>query len=213
VGLGVWKAQPKMAQSKTGQPIPAATSATVEVISNPPGAMVLINGARQALLTPNKFAVARAPEVQLRVEKDGFKPREGKVVFAAEENYRLLELTLQPEAGSLEVRTNATEASWFFDNQPAGDGSGTFRQSDIPPGVHTLRVEGKGFAIKEQQVQIESRQRAVFEWALKKSRRSSTTAAEAAPEAVAAKPAAEAPPPAEKPKPVADEVGKELFGH
>src|SRR4030095_10671636 len=125
---------------------PAATAATINVVSNPPGAMVLINGERQEHLTPYVFSVARAPEVHLRIEKEGYRPREGKVVFAANETQRLLEITLHLEGGSLEVRTNATEATWFFDNQPAGDGSGTFKQPNIPPGLHALRVEAKGFA-------------------------------------------------------------------
>jgi serine/threonine-protein kinase len=150
-------------------PPPAVAPALdLQVVSNPEGAVVLLDGKRQALRTPSLFHVARAPSVRVRIEKLEFSPWEETVAIGADERERSIEVTLQPlkVAGALEVRTNVTEASWKLDGQPAGDGTGAFKRDELSPGPHTLSVEAPGFLPRQESLLVKPQQLATLEWIL-----------------------------------------------
>jgi serine/threonine-protein kinase len=174
------------------KPMPATTAAPVElppvelqVVSEPQGAFVIIDGKKQSLLTNNVYKVPRARSYTVRVEKAGFDPYEEKVQLADGQTQLALNPALHPSklpAGGLVVRTNVKKASWKLDGGDVGDGSGTLAVKDLAPGSHRVSVNAKGYQLKEESLEVKSKDTASYDWSL-------TAVATSAPHHHGAKPA------------------------
>jgi serine/threonine-protein kinase len=150
-------------------PPAAAPHVSLQVLSNPGGAAVFVDGKKQPLLTPYTYDLPYAPNLKLRVELPGYAAYEENVALAAGETAHAVVATLQPlnlPGGQLQVRSNAKKATWTLDGKPVGDGSNLLKVADLPPGHHTLRIEAKGFDPREEPIDVQSRQLASFEWNL-----------------------------------------------
>jgi eukaryotic-like serine/threonine-protein kinase len=141
----------------------------LQVVSDPPGAIVIIDGKKQALVTPTLFRVPRARRYVVRIEKDGWRPHQETVELADGESQRAVSTSLQPAQaprGELLVRTGAKRASWQLDGAAVGDGSGVLALKDVPAGIHKIAVEAKGFARREETVVVSANQLSPLEWTL-----------------------------------------------
>jgi len=142
---------------------------TLQVVSDPPGAVVLIDGKKQALRTPSLFKVERKDKLAVRVEKDGFRPYEEAVTVAADETEKAVVATLastRVAGAQLRVRTNVKKATWKLDGQPVGDGTGMLALKDLTPGQHQVAVEAKGFDPKQEAVELSPNGLAALDWTL-----------------------------------------------
>jgi serine/threonine protein kinase len=150
----------------------------LQVVSNPVGASVEIDGKPQALRTPSTYRVARADHLRVRVSKPGFTPREEAVELLRGETQHAVELKLEETAapfGTLKVRTNVIRASWSLDGAAVGDGRGELAVDRIAPGDHRLRVEARGFQPREEHVTIAAHEQASLEWQLVSAKRQHST--------------------------------------
>jgi serine/threonine protein kinase len=141
----------------------------VQIITDPPGARVTIDGERQALRTPAQFRVARAPSLAIRLEREGYRTHEQLLELPADEQHPSLLVSLRPlvpEAGALHIRTNARVASWTVDGAAASDRAGTLDLAEVTPGPHRVRVEANGFDAHEEQVDVTAGRRTAREWTL-----------------------------------------------
>ena len=149
----------------------AATAAVaLQVVTNPPGATVHLGGAKQLFVTPSTYQVARAPQVALRLELDGYRAHEESLAIGPAETARVIRVTLQglrPAAGSLEIRSNVMHATWHLDGKPVGDGTGVLRLDAVPPGPHQLAVGAAGHEPRTEVVEVLAGQRLERGWTLK----------------------------------------------
>jgi hypothetical protein len=163
-GLRKSRSNAEPARAAEGAPI------DLQVISNPPGAVVFIDGARQALRTPNTFRLPRKPSYALRLERDGHEAHEETVHIAAGESARAVEAALTPvrlPAGRLAARTNARKATWILDGKTVGDGTGALSLAQVAPGKHTLAVEAKGYERREETIELRPNELVTLEWSQK----------------------------------------------
>jgi hypothetical protein len=72
-----------------------APMVALQVISDPPGATVIIDGERQKLVTPYVYNVLHASELTLRVELDGHRAHEQVVRLAAGESEKIVQVDLE----------------------------------------------------------------------------------------------------------------------
>src|SRR5262249_33457412 len=161
----------------------------LQVLSTPAGAAVVINGKRQALLTPSIFRIPRAAELLVRLETEGYRPFVQKVTLLPGESEKALKVTLEPErppSGQLHVRTNAPSASFHLDGKSVGDGRGALDLDEVEPGVHTLSVLAPGFRPREEPVEVKAATVASIEWQLSPLARRPHRPARAAPTSKAA---------------------------
>jgi len=161
-----------MKPGKRAEPVERAAAApmiALQVITDPPGADVLIDGKRQPLKTPQVFNVARAAHLTVRVEKADYAPQTQAVPLGADEVAKALDLKLAPlhaPSGHLQVRVpGARKASWFLDGKPTGDGSASL-SATLPAGPHKLRVEVAGFLPREETIDLQPQQTETLEWVL-----------------------------------------------
>jgi hypothetical protein len=66
----------------------------LQLLSDPPGATVILDGQRQALLTPYVFELPQAPSVRVRLELTGYRPHEQTVDFRPGERQKALRIAL-----------------------------------------------------------------------------------------------------------------------
>ncbi|MBI5482302.1 MAG: serine/threonine protein kinase [Deltaproteobacteria bacterium] len=148
---------------------PVATSATVQVESEPTGAAVFVDGRREGV-TPARLPVARQRAVRLRLERDGYQPFEESLTLGANETGRLVRAALvaaTPAGGRIVVKTNVKKATWKLDDRPVGDGTGQLSLADVPPGSHNLSVESEGHERRAGPVEVTPRGLASVVWDLK----------------------------------------------
>jgi serine/threonine-protein kinase len=159
-------------RGKSASPSPAAAAAPqlvdVQVVSDPPGGEVTIEGKKQTLRTPNIFHVPRAPLLHVHVEAEGYHPFDTTVTFAEGETEKATLARLEPliVPGRLSVRTNAKKATWTVDGKPAGNGGAVLELEAVTPGTHKIHVEAPGFDPREESLAVRPRELASFEWTL-----------------------------------------------
>jgi hypothetical protein len=149
---------------------PAPVEIVLQVVSEPPGAVVTIDGKRQELLTPSAFTLARAPRFAVKVELEGYRPYEETVTLGATDTARALKaalVSLKGPAGRLSVRTNAPKGSWKLDGAPVGDGAGVLSLDEVAAGPHRVAFEAPGFEPKDETVEVVARGVASLAWELK----------------------------------------------
>jgi serine/threonine protein kinase len=96
--FGAWMAIDRLRGDRANVVAPA--EASLQVLSEPPGASVILDGRAQALLTPYVFKVPAAPRIQVRLELAGYVPHEETVTFSAGEKEKALRVVLAPVAGA-----------------------------------------------------------------------------------------------------------------
>jgi hypothetical protein len=146
----------------------ASAEVALQVISTPPGAVVTIAGQRQALLTPNVYRVPRAPALAVRIELDGYRPREEQLTLASGEHERALRVELAPlvaPTGRLAARVDARHALFLVDGKPVGHDVDQVA-IELQPGTHTLRIEAKGFAPLERPIEVRAHETLDANWTL-----------------------------------------------
>jgi serine/threonine protein kinase len=141
----------------------------LQVVTDPTGARVTIDGEQQTLLTPYTYEVPRGSKLKVHVELKDYAPQDQDVPFTDGQNEQSIRVALQPlklPGGQLRVRLNTKKASWTLDGKPAGNGSGLLEVADLAPGQHKVRAEAKGFDVKEDMIEIQSRQFSTTDWNL-----------------------------------------------
>ena len=150
---------------------PAAPPAVVElqVLSDPSGAQVTINGKMEPLLTPSLYRLEQARTFSVRVELAGFVPREESIELLPSESAKALKVSLSPvprPTGRLEVRTAARSARWELDGKDVGNGSGVLHLERIEIGPHDLSVAASGFQTRRGRVEVSAGESSPVSWVL-----------------------------------------------
>jgi hypothetical protein len=116
-------------------------SATLTLVSDPPGAAVAINGIPRGT-TP--CVVDRIPEGEATVDirADGFIDVSQTVKLAAGE-MQTLNIPLSPKPARLVVTSRPSGARVYVNNERRGDTPLTL--ADLPPGAYRVRVEQDGY--------------------------------------------------------------------
>jgi serine/threonine-protein kinase len=92
--FGLWMAVERL-RAQPSPPVAAQDQVTLQVLSEPPGAAVILDGRRQALLTPYVVQVPRARQVEVRLELPGYAAHQETVPFADEEREKAVRVVLQ----------------------------------------------------------------------------------------------------------------------
>jgi TonB family protein len=119
-----------------------AAVAGLHVVTEPPGAAVLLDGAevgRSPLALPS---VAPGSHT-LRVSREGFAPAELSFVLQPGMTLAPFRFVLQPVTAALEVRSDPAPASVLVDGK--GVGETPLAGVLLAPGLHEVRVERPGF--------------------------------------------------------------------
>jgi len=145
----------------------AATPYQLWIMTDPPGATLVVDGRAQAAVTPTRLELEK-PEAVIRVEKDGWRSRDELVRFTAEQHQRTLDWRLEALPAEIHARTNAGNASWILDGNPVGSGERLDVQA-ITPGHHTLRVEARGMRAHEETIALGAAERSTLVWPLQPS--------------------------------------------
>ncbi len=137
VALGAWLAlRPK----KQIVPEPALTAIYFEIRTSPPGATILMGGAK---LGASNSQLHLAPgQYQLTAQKDGYEPATIPVNLQAA-SPSPFNVTLNPLPTSLHLFTPFTTGNLYMDDKPAETlpSDGQVAISSLQPGKHTLRIE------------------------------------------------------------------------
>jgi serine/threonine protein kinase len=140
--------------------VQASPTGRFVLVSDPSGAEVYINGQKHPETTPTDVTgVTRGQRTMIELRKPGYKPWSDRLSLALDEEKRVVNATLVLEApppGTLEVKTNVKQATFFLDGNKVGDKQSDLALKDIASGVHILRVEAKGYAPTDRTVQIVS---------------------------------------------------------
>jgi len=134
------------------------------VVTDPPGAKLIVDGRRHGAPTPARLVLS-SPEVAVRVEKDGFRARDELVRFSPEQHQRTINWRLDALPAELHARTGAADAAWLLDGTPAGTGA-LLDLPSVAPGRHTLRVEARGMQPREEALTLAAGQKSALEWPL-----------------------------------------------
>ena len=163
---------------------PVATEVALDVSSDPPGAIVLIDGRAQSQPAPGRFGVPRAHEVVVRMEKPGYRPHDELVHLDDGANSKTVVAHLEPLPGLLRAKASARDTAWTLDGAAVGVGA-ALSLHQLAAGPHRLRAEAKGFEPREELVRLDPGATTAVEWELQPSarRRRGATRPSAVPDA------------------------------
>jgi formylglycine-generating enzyme required for sulfatase activity len=133
------------------------TGGTVKIISNPPGATVVIDGVVMGRTPWNKPMVPGTYYVGLEFE--GYQPVSRSVAVEAGKEATVFE-RLQAERGFIHVAASGfinvmvtpADAVVTIDGRPAGVG----QQGPLSDGKHVVRVEAPGYAPREKAIMVQN---------------------------------------------------------
>jgi serine/threonine protein kinase len=164
-----------------GAPTPAkrvdarAARALVKVSTEPPGATVFLDGEQQERATP--LEVERAPgKVALKVALPGFSVIEARLDLKPGPNAFSYRFERAPPdkpgstTGSLVVRTNVRQATFFLDDAIVHQGS-TLKLDRVAAKAHELKIAARGKQTVVQSITIRPNTKLELELKLKKRRR------------------------------------------
>ena len=123
------------------------------ISSTPPGAEILLDGARSGATTPvtlDALPVARLHEVTLTLA--GFAPRTFGAVRVVEDSVVELAHTFSREMHSLKISSEPAGAAIFLDG--ANVGETPYIVAQVASGSHTLRLVKEGFAEATQTIEV-----------------------------------------------------------
>jgi serine/threonine protein kinase len=92
--------------SRTPAPTPEA-QVQLQVITEPAGAVLSIDGARQVFVTPSTYQTKRADRLTLRFELEGYETHEQLVPIAANESAKVVRAQLQKVGGAAATQPTA----------------------------------------------------------------------------------------------------------
>jgi serine/threonine-protein kinase len=124
-------------------PAPAARG-TVNVISDPPDATIMVNGEQQIAKTPSSLSLAPG-DYHIGVLKQGFEPYRSEVIVTPGHSARI-NATLQPVPagdGWVWARSVPKGAEIFVDGSPTGQR--TPARLDLPAGLHVVSFRLAGY--------------------------------------------------------------------
>ncbi len=119
----------------------AKADGLLEVVSNPPGAAVTVDG-RFRGEAPVKFAVTPDREHRITVMKAGYAPGKAKATAAPDE-VTSIAVQLTPELATVNLVTEPADAELLVDGQPAGNAT---QKLSLPTHEHELIVRAPGYA-------------------------------------------------------------------
>jgi hypothetical protein len=133
----------------------ASAPALLEVVTEPPGATVLVGGVQQPEPTPTLVELPAVPGDHHRLELRlaGHRPFDGDVVVRAGERLRY-ERPLEPMHASLRVATEPAGAQVSLDGKPLGVSPLSLAGLPADGATHTLRLERDGFLPVDVPVQL-----------------------------------------------------------
>lgn len=142
-----------LAASRVSHAQGVAPRITIE--SNPPGALVYVDGAVQGQSGPNFKVRINKGQHKIRLELDGHKPVEQTVMISAAQK---LSFNLEKAPARLDVKFLATNDSArggdiYIDGTPAGN---VPQQVDIPPGRHLIEIKKPGHKVYTETVEVKA---------------------------------------------------------
>jgi hypothetical protein len=126
---------------------------TARITSTPPGAEILIDGARSGATTPatlEALSVARLHDVTLTLA--GFAPRTFGAVRVVEDSVVELAHAFSRETHSLKISSEPAGAAIFLDGANVGETPNIVAQ--VASGSHTLRLVKAGFAESTRTIDV-----------------------------------------------------------
>ncbi len=170
---------PPPAPAAAGRPEPARLQATVEIVTHPAGAEVIVDGRRQSTLTPSRFSFAHG-EHKVSLRKHGYRtmertvnvgrntPPRMTVELVAEKAQRSEASILEPrgDIGRVVVRTQPPGATVLVNGQATNYRSPV--NFALAPGKYKITVERDGFASETREVVVRKNQMIQFEAELKR---------------------------------------------
>lgn len=130
-------------------PVPGAATGTIEIDSQPAGALVTVDG-RDLGQAPQSIEL-RGGSHEVRVRKEGFEPfaRDVHVVPG-----RTLEVSAQltHEAPRLRVDADVPGATVFLDHKPFG--KTPLEARPVTPGSHRVNVTAEGYEMYSQTIEV-----------------------------------------------------------
>ncbi len=139
---------------------------SLTVQSEPPGAEVIING-QSAGTTPINGKVLPQGEYSITVRRRGFRAEERALTVVGGKTYVLSprltpgsdeDPALKVQPGMIDVSAPQRGLMVFVDGEPVA--TTPVGQLEVPAGLHTISVEGKGFPTYEERVEVVSGQTA-----------------------------------------------------
>ena len=123
-------------------PQPAPGAVQVDVRTNPPGAVIRVNG---KIRGTSDFRLEVEPGTyQIEATLDGYGPVSTSLT-AGPQSAAPLELTLQPLAQTVRIITDLTEGQATLDDQPPRDlQEGQLVFDSVEPGKHNIRLSSRG---------------------------------------------------------------------
>ena len=121
-----------------------AARGTINVISDPPDATIMVNGEQQIAKTPSSLSLAPG-NYHIGVLKQGFEPYQGEVSVTPGQSARI-NATLQPIPagdGWVWARSVPKGAEIFVDGSPTGQR--TPARLDLPAGLHVVSFRLAGY--------------------------------------------------------------------
>lgn len=137
-------------------------SGTFEVVTNPSGAHVIVNGIDRGV-TPCTLERMREGEFKLSLRLTGYKPFTQTLAVTAGERIPL-SISLEPLPAGLTVTTLPTSARVYINGTYRGDSDLTL--SDLSPAAYTVRVEKVGYAPMTRTIALKSGDAQVEEFRL-----------------------------------------------
>jgi serine/threonine protein kinase len=134
---GAWLVLGNRSSEPTSPPLAVVQTSAIEVRSEPPGAMIFVDGEPTGMLTPNVVRnVAVGKNVTIKVTKSGFFPEE-RAALAAANSAEAVNFTLKASYGTVRFTGVPKDARIYVDDQLVNNSN----PLELPLGEHQLRVE------------------------------------------------------------------------
>jgi serine/threonine protein kinase len=127
-------------------------SASIHVLSSPPGAMVFIDGEPSGLATPAVLkGLKPGRSIALRVDKAGYQAKEEHITVTKDQaqprSFQLL-----PSGGQIRFAGAPAGARVYVDDVAVGDDA--TRAIEVPVGSHRIRLEARGTLVYSRIIQV-----------------------------------------------------------
>jgi len=127
------------------KPETVTATGSIAVKSDPPGALVFVDGKRHKDPTPTEIkGLAAGKKYKIRMEKEGFKPW-SEIVEPKPDKSLPIEARLERLVGAIVVRSDPPGASVFIDGVRHTDPTPTEIEDVTAGEKHKIRVEKRGF--------------------------------------------------------------------
>jgi len=121
--------------------------ATLKLRSKPDGATVTVGGIYQGL-TPIEISLSAKTSHEIRLSAAGYKAANRKLTLAPGEEHEL-DVTLEPEYGTIFIMSTPADASLKIDGKPQDKANGRFR---LTTRAHTITLQAEGYETKTRTI-------------------------------------------------------------